>query len=120
LKRGADIQARAFAFACEIVVLHDDLARRGGSARVLGVQLLRSGTSVGANLEEADGAQSKADFISKCGIALKEGRESHYWLRLMRATGKLNDSELADRLLAECNSIVAILTSIVRKARGHA
>jgi four helix bundle protein len=79
-------------------------------------QLVASGTAVGALLEEADGAQSRADFVSKCTISLKEARESHYWLRLMRATGKLADEpSISD----ECNQIVAILTTIVRKSRGE-
>jgi four helix bundle protein len=75
-------------------------------------QLVRAGTSIGANLEEADAAQSKPDFISKCTISLKEARESHYWLRILKATGKAE----ADRLLSEANELIAILTTIVRKA----
>ena len=91
----------------------DDVATRGFSGRRLASQLVDSGTSIGANLEEADGAQSRADFISKCTISLKEARESHYWLRIMRATKKIDE----DRLLGECNEIIAILTTIVRKTR---
>ena len=75
-------------------------------------QLLRAGTSIGANLEEADAAQSKPDFVSKCTISLKEAREAHYWLRILKATGKAE----ADRLLGEANELIAILTTIVRKA----
>ena len=75
-------------------------------------QLVRAGTSIGANLEEADAAQSKADFVSKCTISLKEARESHYWLRILKATGKAE----VERLLAEANELIAILTTIVRKA----
>jgi four helix bundle protein len=112
MRKGDDIRERAFRFACDVVELTDSLWERGRSGRTLGNQLLRAGCSVGANLEEADAAQSKADFISKCTIALKEARESHYWLRILRATRKLSD----DRLLGECNEIVAILTTIVRKA----
>ncbi|HEY0141913.1 MAG TPA: four helix bundle protein [Thermoanaerobaculia bacterium] len=119
-KKGADVQARAFSFACEIVELHDALATRGASARVMSGQLLRSGTSVGANLEEADAAQSRADFLSKCGIALKEARESHYWLRLMRATRKIDEGEQTEHLLTEANRLIAILTTIVRKTRATA
>jgi four helix bundle protein len=115
LRKGEEIQGRVFRFACEIVALHDLLARRGGSARLLGRQLLRSATSIGANLEEADGAQSRPDFASKCTIALKEARESHYWLRLLQATAKIE----RDSLLIECNEIIAILTTIVRKTRGE-
>lgn len=112
MKKGDDLRARAFQFACAVVAFSDDLERHGWSARKLGGQLLRAGTSIGANLEEADAAQSRADFISKCTISLKEVREAHYWLRLLRATNKLD----TDGLLAECNELVSILTTIVRKA----
>ena len=81
-----NIQDRAFEFACRIVKLHRTLTRKGGTARRLAAQLLDAGTSVGSNLEEAEAGQSKADFISKCRIALKEARESRYWLRLFAAT----------------------------------
>lgn len=118
MSRGREIRERAFQFACDVVRLHDLLASRGGSARDLSRQLLRAATSVGANLEEADAAQSRADFISKCTIALKEGRESLYWLRLLQATGKLDGA--ADPLLHECDRIVAVLTTIVKKTKGDA
>jgi len=120
MKKGADVQERAFEFACEIVELYDRLGARGGSARVMGRQLLRASTSVGANLEEADAAQSRPDFISKCGIALKEARESYYWLRVMRRTHKLEDVDGAEHLLTESNRLVAILTTIVRNTRAKA
>jgi four helix bundle protein len=112
MAKGDDIRERAFRFACDVVDLHDLLWPRGGSVRVTCGQLLRSGSSIGANLEEADAGQSKADFIHKCTIALKEARESHYWLRILIATKKIEN----ERLLSECNEIIAILTSIVRKA----
>ena len=111
--KGDDIRQRAFLFACEIVELCDQVAKRGFSARRLASQLVSAGTSIGANLEEADGAQSRADFVSKCTIALKEARESHYWLRILRNTGRLGE----DRLVGECNEIISILTTIVRKTR---
>ena len=111
VRSGDDIRERAFRFACDVVELHDSLGR--GAARDLTRQLLRSGTSIGANLEEADAAQSRPDFISKCTIALKEARESHYWLRLLRACKKMTDR---DRLISDANELVAILTTIVRKA----
>jgi four helix bundle protein len=117
LKKGEEIQERVFRFACGVVSLHDDLAQRGTSAREMGRQLLRAATSVGANLQEADGAQSRADFISKCTIALKEAREALYWLRLLHGTGKLNGT--GDELTHECDRIVAVLTTIVRNTRGE-
>ncbi len=111
----AQIQDRTFQFACGIVRLHDSLLKRRGAVRVLSNQLLRSGTSLGANLEEATGAQSKPDFVSKCRIALKEGRESHYWLRLIAATTSVQSDQIKP-LVREANEIVAVLTSIVKKA----
>jgi four helix bundle protein len=80
-------------------------------------QLVRAGTSIGANLEEADAAQSRADFISKCNIALKEARESNYWIRLYKATGLLSEVRLKE-ILQESHEIVSILTTIVKKTRA--
>ncbi len=111
-----DIQARAFDFAVQIVRLHQRIARQGPEGRVIGSQLLRSGTSIGANLEEAATGHSRADFIAKCVVALKEARETHYWLRLIAACGIAGQQDLAP-LTAEANALVAILTAIVKNAR---
>ncbi|MGA7617279.1 MAG: four helix bundle protein [Thermoanaerobaculia bacterium] len=107
-----DIYERSFEFACRIVKLYQYMSTTK-APRTLAAQLLRSGTSLGANLEEAHAAQSRADFISKCRIALKEARESHYWLRLFAATGIVASRRIAE-ILQESNELVAILTSIVR------
>ena len=112
-----DIQARGFSFACRIVNLYQFLAKKRGSAEILGKQILRSGTSIGANLEEAAAGQSKADFVSKCNIALKESRETYYWLRLLLKSGVIPADRLTD-LLSESNELVAILTTIVKKSRS--
>jgi four helix bundle protein len=80
-------------------------------------QLLRSGTSIGANVEEAQASQSKADFISKYSIACKEARETHYWLRLLAATDILPQQRLID-LQEECNELIAVLTAIIKKLRS--
>jgi four helix bundle protein len=77
-------------------------------------QLIRAAGSVGANLEEAKGAQSKADFHLKIRIALKEARESHYWLRLIAASGTISAGRFTS-LINEANEIVAILTTIAKK-----
>jgi four helix bundle protein len=77
---------------------------------------MRAATSIGSNLEEADAAQSRADFISKCTISLKEAREARYWLRLLAEGGSGWESE-ADSLVREATEIVAILTTIVRRTR---
>jgi four helix bundle protein len=116
LRRGDDIRQRVFQFACDVVMLHDVLVTRGPSARDMSRQLMRAATSIGANLEEADAGQSRADFVSKCTIALKEARESHYWLRLLETTGKLEGA--GDSLVAEADRIVAVLTTIVRNTKG--
>jgi four helix bundle protein len=110
-----DIRDRAFEFACRIVRLHRTLIRKGPTARRLAAQLLDAGTSVGSNLEEAEAGQSRADFISKCRISLKEARESRYWLRLFAATDLVPPKRLVS-LIQEAHEIVAILTTIVKKA----
>jgi four helix bundle protein len=79
----------------------------------LASQLWRSGTSIGANVEEAQAAQSRADFLSKMAIAAKEARETRYWLRLIR-DGKILPRETIHPLLEEIESILRILTSIVK------
>jgi four helix bundle protein len=89
-----DIRERAFEFAVRIVRLCQVLNEQLGVGRTIGKQLIRSGTSIGANLEEAQAGQSKADFIHKNAIALKEARETHYWLRLLSATEILPETRL--------------------------
>jgi four helix bundle protein len=111
-----NIQERTFAFAVRIVNLHRFVAKQDAAGRSLGGQVLRSGTSIGANLEEATAGQSHADFVAKCGIALKEARETQYWLRLLAACDMVPAAQIAP-LLAEAAEIVAILTTIVRNAR---
>jgi four helix bundle protein len=113
-----DIHERAFAFACDIVRLHQDLFAQGGTGRVLASQVLRSGTAVGANLEEGRAGQSRPDFIAKYNIALKEARETHYWLRLLASCGIVHDKRVTP-LITEANELVAILTASVKSARGH-
>jgi four helix bundle protein len=111
-----DIKERTFAFALEVVRLCQNLCGRPGTARTLGQQLLRSGTSIGANVEEAQAGQSQADFISKYSIALKEARETIYWLRLLDAAGEpLNGS--CKNLLKEADEIARILGSIIVNTR---
>src|SRR5690349_14184567 len=81
-----DIRERTFEFACRIVKLHQYLYKKGGTERAIAAQVLRSGTSIGANLEEANAGQTKRDFIAKCSISLKEARETYFWLRLLLTT----------------------------------
>jgi four helix bundle protein len=81
----------------------------------LASQFWRAGTSIGANVEEAQAAQSRADFKSKMSIAAKEARETHYWLRLAR-DGKILNNEVSESLLDKIESIRKILTSIVKSS----
>ena len=99
-----DICDRTFQFALRIIKLCDFLNQKPGVARELSRQLLRAGTSVGANVEESQSAQSTADFIHKLEIALKEARESTYWLRLLIGSELVSESRLLP-LLNEANEI---------------
>jgi four helix bundle protein len=78
---------------------------------VLSKQVLRSGTSIDANMEEADGAQSEKDFYSKISIAYKEARETHYWLRLLQKSEYLPENA-ADSILKDCDELLKIIGSI--------
>jgi four helix bundle protein len=113
-----NIQERAFLFAVRIVKLHQYLDKCGRTERAMADQVLRSGTSIGANLEEADAGQSKPDFISKCGIALKEARETRFWLRLLMEC-ELVPKDRIGPLTAESGELVAILTAIVKNSRAN-
>ena len=86
-------------------------------AKVLGKQVLRSGTTVGANYREAQRARSKAEFISKIGDCLKELDESAYWLELLADSGIVPQTKLAP-LRDECNQLLAIFTTISKKAKS--
>lgn len=113
----SDIPDRTFDFATRIVKLCQSLAEQAGVNRTLSNQLLRSGTSIGANVEEGQASQSNADFISKYSIACKEARETHYWLRLLVATDVVPQNRL-NPMIDECDQIIAILTTIIKKVRA--
>ena len=111
-----DLCERTFLFACAIVGLCRALSREPGVSRQLAGQLLRSGTSVGANAEEAKAAYTRREFACKNSIVLRESREALYWLRLIAAHKFVQPSSI-DPLLKEANELVAIYTVTVRKAR---
>ena len=111
MKEANPILEMSYRFALE--VMSAAKAMRERKEYDLASQFWRSGTSIGANVEEAQAAQSRADFKSKMGIAAKEARETIYWLRLARDTGILG-SKIAEDLLAQASSIQKILTSIVK------
>jgi four helix bundle protein len=111
-----DLRVRTKQFALRVIRLFSALPKRT-EAEVIGKQVLRSGTSVGANFREAHRARSDAEFVSKIGDCLKELEESRYWLEL------LVDAEIVpfDRLASlqeECNQLIAILTTISKKVKS--
>jgi four helix bundle protein len=114
-----DIEERTFAFAPEVIRLCKLLDALPGVGWGLGKQLLRSATSIGANVEEAQAGQSRADFISKNAIALKEARETRYWLRLLR-DGDIVHSDSVEKLILEADELTRILGAIVCRARENA
>ena len=112
-----DLRERTFEFARRIVKLCQVLDQSPGVSRTLAYQLLRSGSSVGANVEEGHASQSLADFVAKYSIACKEARETHYWLRLLVAADVAPEDRLSP-LIDEANQLVAIITTIVKKTRA--
>ena len=110
----SDIRSRTFEFSVQIIELYKFLQNEK-KEYVLGKQLIRSGTSIGANVEEATAAQSKKDFIAKMSIALKEARETNYWLRLLKRTGYIQKNEL----IKESEEIMNILGAIIRTSRKN-
>jgi four helix bundle protein len=104
------IQEKSFSFAVQVVILCNELHRQ--RQHVIANQLLRSGTSIGANVEEALAAQSRRDFLSKMSIASKEARETLFWLRVLRAS-RTTSIELAEPL-SKSAELVRILTAIVK------
>jgi four helix bundle protein len=109
------VREKSFLFAVRIVRLYQHLCSKKREY-VLSIQILKSGTSVGANIEEADGAISRKEFSSKISIACKEAQESHYWLRLLRATEYINQKEY-ESLIQDCNEICKLLFAILRTTR---
>lgn len=110
------IQAKSYAFAIRTVRLYQLLAQEKKEF-VLSKQLLRSGTSIGANVEEALGGLSRKDFAAKLGIAYKEARETSYWLRLLRDTAYL-DEKAFQSMHDDCQEILRILFSIIKTSRA--
>ena len=107
-----DIVERTFEFAVRVIKLCGKLDERPGIGRVMMSQILRAGTSIPANVEEAQAAQSKADFISKMSIALKEAREVHMRLRLLAPANLLPEAQLQP-LIQEGDEIKRVLGAII-------
>ncbi|MDY0320139.1 MAG: four helix bundle protein [Arcobacteraceae bacterium] len=110
---------KSFDFAIRIVKLYKYLSN-DKKEFILSKQLLRSGTSIGANINEAQAGQSKADFISKMSIASKEARETKYWIDLLIKTDYLNIKEsYVESLVTDINEIINIITKIVKSSKDN-
>lgn len=110
--RPYDIKDRSFSFALDVIRICESLGGMADTKRILGRQLLRAGTSVGANIEEAQAGQSRADFVSKYSVALKEARETIYWLRLLNTNGDTANGAVTN-LMREADEIARIIGSII-------
>lgn len=110
-----NIFQKSFQFAVRVVNLCKYLQTEQ-KEYILSKQIMRSGTSIGANVAEAQQAQSKPDFISKLNIALKEASETDYWLRLLHETDYLSKNQF-DSMISDCDEIESILVSIVKNSK---
>jgi four helix bundle protein len=115
MKSENPVRDKSYAFALRIVVLYRFLSEEMREF-VLSKQVLRSGTSIGANVEEALGGQSGKDFQAKLLIAYKEARETLYWLRLLHDSGYINDNNF-DSLSSDCNELLKLLGSITKSMK---
>jgi four helix bundle protein len=114
-KTGNVILDRSFDFSLKVIDLYKDMI--GNKEYVLSKQVLRSGTSVGSNVEEAIGGYSKKDFAAKMGISLKEARETRYWCRLIKY-GEFSKVNI-DWYIQESTELINILTKIVKTSQGN-
>ena len=113
IQQPKDICARSVAYALRAIKLYQFLqSRKDGAGWILGKQYLRCATSVGANIEEAQAGESRSDFVHKLGIALKEARESRYWLHLLSESGIVKVNKLKP-LIKETEELEAIIASII-------
>ena len=113
----ADLRTRTKEFALRIIRLYSGLPKRT-EAQVIGRQIIRSGTSVGANYREAYRARSKAEFIAKAGDCLKEIEETGYWLELLVDSGIVSEDRL-ESLRNECGELTAIFVTSIRNAKSN-
>jgi four helix bundle protein len=111
------LKEKSYKFALRIVKLYKFLCSEKNEF-TLSKQILKAGTSIGANVEEADQGQSKSDFIHKPSISQKEASETHYWLRLLRDSDYISEKQ-ADSLLSDCEELQKLLTSSIKTAKNN-
>ncbi len=116
MQKEEDLRNRTMDFALRVVRMFSQLPK-STQAQVLGKQLLRSGTSVGANYREAFRGRSKAEFVAKCGDCLREVEESAYWLELLVVAGIVPAAKL-EPLRKEADELTAIFVTILKRSKG--
>lgn len=116
VEKNRDLKVRTREFALQVIRLYSSLPKKT-EAQVLGKQLLRSGTSVGAHYREAQRAKSNADFINKIEGALQELEETQYWLELLQGCSLINENESAS-IRQECDELIAILVTMVKTTKS--
>lgn len=113
---GNVVLEKSFHFSIRIIKLYKHIKQKDRDIEPLLKQVLRSGTSIGANITEAQGAITKKDFINKLHIALKEARETEYWLELLKAADYISTEEF-DSLNSDSKEIIKLLTSILKSLK---
>ncbi|MEX0272842.1 MAG: four helix bundle protein [Flavobacteriaceae bacterium] len=116
MKKDNVVQEKSYAFALECIKLYQMLTKEKREF-ILSKQLLRSTTSIGANVEEAIGGQSTRDFLSKMSIAYKETREAHYWLRLLRDSENIEKKD-SEMLISKCDELLRLIGSIQKTIKS--
>ncbi len=111
------VKDKSYKFSLRIIKLYQHLSVKKKEF-LLSKQVLRCGTSIGANIEEAIGGQSKKDFISKISIAYKESRETHYWIRLLRDSNYIENKSDAS-LLNDCEELIKLTGKIISSAKQN-
>jgi four helix bundle protein len=116
MKEDNIIRSKSYNFSLKIIKIYQELTN-DKKEFIISKQLIRSGTSIGANIEESIGAQSKNDFISKMSISYKEARETLYWLHLLTDSNFLNKQQ-SDTLIYDCEELLKILGSIIKTSKS--
>ena len=116
MEDGSTVKEKSYQFAIRIVKLY--LWPKEQKHYELASQVLRAGTSIGANIEEASASHSKKEFFHKMGISSKEARETRYWLRLLRDSGFLSQNQTSE-LIVESEELIKMLTSIVKTGKAN-
>ena len=118
VKYGNALVEKSFPFSVRIVRFYLFLLKNNRHIEPLLKQILRSGTSIGANVSESQSAYTKKDFINKLGISLKESRETEYWLKLLKETDLIGKDEF-ESLNNDCIELIKLLTAIIKKAKSN-